>query len=306
MTKPEVSVVIPVSRRAGDLGRILVHVREGTGEAGDRCEVVMVVDGDQPGKLEEARRLAEQDPSIRLLQFARSFGEGAALRAGLLAANAPVLVTHPAYFQVEAAALPRLLREIEAGADVAFASRLPGRESWLNRVQRWGFNVLLRRLIGTRFRDVACGVRALRREALEEIGVYGGFHRFLVVAAVMRGLTVREVDAAVHPEARGARLYNLVTYLQRLLDIGNVFFLAKFTHRPLRFFGLIGAAVFVVGVGICVWVSFERLFLGVALGERPLFLLGVLLAALGFQTLALGLLGELITFSQAAQSKPYI
>ncbi|MDH3590229.1 MAG: hypothetical protein OER88_00005, partial [Planctomycetota bacterium] len=72
------------------------------------------------------------------------------------------------------------------------------------------------------------------------------------------------------------------------------------------FFGMVGALLFVPGLVICLYMSAMRLFAAnYALGDRPLFLFGVILAVLGFQMLAIGLLGEIISFSQARKTKPY-
>ena len=98
-------------------------------------------------------------------------------------------------------------------------------------------------------------------------------------------------------------MYSPTTYVLRLLDLVNVFFLLRFTQKPLRFFGLVGGGLFAVGFAICLYLSILKVFVGAQLGERPLLLLGVLLVVLGFQTLALGLLGELVTFVQSGPSQ---
>jgi len=113
------------------------------------------------------------------------------------------------------------------------------------------------------------------------------------------------VDAPVHPEGQSARAYSPATYLRRIIDIANVYFLTKFLHRPLRFFGVIGAVLFGVGLVLTGYLTVERLLGLTGLAGRPLFLLGVLLTAFGFQILALGLLGEIVSFSDAARSKPF-
>ena len=305
MSDPQISLVIPVSKRADDLPRLVASVRGEIEKAKKSCEVVLVVDGELPERLETCRKIAADDPKVRVLRFARRFGEGAALQAGLAATHAPVLVTHPAYVQVDHSVVPALIEAVDKGADLAFASRAPSRESLFNRLQRWCFNALVRRMLGLRFRDVACGVRALRRETLEEISSHGAFHRFITVAAAMSGYETVEVDAPLHPEGVRSRLYSPLTYMHRLLDIVNVAFVTKFLHKPLRFFGAIGAVLFVPGFLVCLFMTIQRLFFEVPLGDRPLFLFGVILTVLGFQVLAIGLLGEIISFSMAARKKPY-
>jgi len=305
MIVPDISVVLPVSKRADDLGRIVQLLRDGLAQTGKSYEILMIVDGELTDRLAQARRAAEGHDDVRVLRFARRFGEGAALQAGLHASRAPVVVTHPAYFQVAGDVIPRLVKALDEGADVAFASRLPSSETAFNRIQRWCFNALVRRFLKIDARDVACGVRALRREVLEEITAHGAFHRFITVAAMMSGFVVEEIDAPLHPDAGGTRAYSPATYVTRALDIMNVFFVTKFLHKPLRFFGAVGCTLLVPGLLICLYLSGLKIFTSASLGDRPLFLFGVILTVLGFQILAIGLLGEIISFSQAARKKPY-
>jgi glycosyltransferase involved in cell wall biosynthesis len=281
-------------------------VRDGIEATGKTCEVILVVDGEQPERLAEALALADLDDGIQVLRFERGFGEGAALSAGLRAAQAPIVLTHPAYFQTVGEVIPKLVEEIERGADVAIASRAKKSESIFNRAQRWLFNATLRLLFGVKFRDLACGLRVMRREALEEISVHGGWQRFLVVAAVMRGLRVREVEADVHPSSRRFSPYSPFTYFGRMLDVAKFFFLTKFVHRPMRFFGPIGAPMLLVGFVLCAYLSVLKIFYGEALGSRPLFMLGAMLVAFGLQILAIGLLAEIITYSRSTKTKPYV
>jgi len=290
-----------------DLGEILEAAREGVAAANMAIrEILIVVDGHQSGHLESVLELTKGDELVRVLRFEQRFGEGAALRAGLQEAEAPLLLMLPAYFQVSGDVIPKLLEKAAAGTDLAFASRKAQQDTLFNRIQRGIFNLGLRRGLGVRFRDMACGVRVLRRDALEELAVQGGFHRFMVVAAVMRGLSVKEVEADVHPRASRTRTYSPIVYLQRILDLANVVFLSRFVHRPLRFFGIVGGFIFTAGFLLCAWLSIERLFFAKGLAERPLFLLGILLLAFGFQIIAIGLLGEIITYGQSATRKPYV
>jgi hypothetical protein len=90
-----------------------------------------------------------------------------------------------------------------------------------------------------------------------------------------------------------------------LLDIVTVFFLLKFTKKPLRFFGLIGAGLFGVGLFISAVLSVQRIFGSTGLADRPLLILGVLLVVLGFQIVSIGLLGELIVFTHARKMRGY-
>ncbi|MBA3521228.1 MAG: glycosyl transferase family 2, partial [Gemmatimonadales bacterium] len=93
-------------------------------------------------------------------------------------------------------------------------------------------------------------------------------------------------------------------YLRRLLDVAAFFFLAKFTEKPLRFFGLVGSLSFAAGAVAGAVLLVERLN-GQGIANRPLLLLAVLLVALGVQLMGLGLVGEIIVHLRAPHRRAY-
>jgi len=144
-----------------------------------------------------------------------------------------------------------------------------------------------------------------KREVLEETGLYGDLHRFLPILASRQGFKVREIDIPQSGLERRIRTYPLGIYLRRVIDLLTVFFLIKFTRKPLRFFGLTGTAVLMMGLAITCYLVVMRLFFDVSLSERPLFLAGILFVVLGLQIFALGLIGEIIIFTHVKDIKEY-
>jgi hypothetical protein len=155
------------------------------------------------------------------------------------------------------------------------------------------------------FHDLGCNVRALKRAACMELQLYGDLHRFIPVLADRQGFRVREVKVRQSPKDRNSHVYRPREYTRRALDILTLLFIVRFTKRPLRFFGSIGVSMFALGALAILVMVVERLFLGQDLGSRPALLLASLLAVLGLQLLAIGLLGELVIFTHARQVKDY-
>ena len=145
----------------------------------------------------------------------------------------------------------------------------------------------------------------MRREVLEEISLYGDQHRFLALLADRQGFRVKEIDVRQSPQDRFTGHYRTREYAHRMLDIFTVFFLTRFTKKPLRFFGMVGASTFGIGFVFLLYLIIDRLFFDQALADRPALLLSSLLVVLGLQLFALGLLGELIIFTHAKNIKDY-
>jgi glycosyltransferase involved in cell wall biosynthesis len=303
-TNVDVAVIVPVSERYDDPDDLYLEYKRAIQSSGYRYEFTYVLDGDFPDVLRDLRRLQEQNEPIQIIKLTRSFGEATALTAGFENSTGDIILTLPAYHQVEPSELPKLLKEIHS-SDMVVARRFPRTDSRLNRLQTALFHWVLRFLTGSGLRDLGCSARAFRRQITMEIPVYGDQHRFLPLLAARQGYKIKELDLAQSAKDRRLRIYRLGTYPRRLLDLLTVFFLIKFTKKPLRFFGLIGVGVFLMGVVITIYLVIQRLFFSIALAERPALLLSSLLMVLGAQVFALGLIGELIIFTHAKDIKEY-
>ena len=99
-------------------------------------------------------------------------------------------------------------------------------------------------------------------------------------------------------------MYGPGTYLRRLIDVLGLYFLVRFTEKPLRFFGLVGSAVSLTGAALLLLLLIQRLQ-GKGLADRPLLLLAVLLVVLGVQATALGLVGEIIVHFSVLHRRSY-
>jgi hypothetical protein len=238
------------------------------------------------------------------LRFARPVSEAVALSAGFERARAEVIFTVPAYFDANPEGLPSLYAALEAGADLAVATRTDRGDSIVKRLQTRGFNRLTSWGTGTRFTDIASGTRALRREVVSDLSLYGDFHRFLPLLADRVGFTVREVAVQQDARARAPDVYRVRDYLWRVLDILSISFLSYFTRRPLRLFGAVGTLFGGMGSVILFVVAIQRI-MGQPAAGRSILILGALLVGVGVQAFTVGLLGELLLFFQARHIRSY-
>jgi glycosyltransferase involved in cell wall biosynthesis len=298
-----VSVVVPVVERADDLPTLYRAFAGELDRRGEEHEFLFVFDGGfDPAP--ELLELSHENDAVRLFSFARTFGETAALRLGIERSRGDVIVTLPAYFQVQPEGIGLLLDGMQQGADMVVACRSPRVDGWLNHLQSSVFHWLLGSVTDRRFHDIACGVRAMRRPVAESLPLYGDLHRFIPALALREGHRVDEVPVPQHPNDARTRVYGPAVYLRRLLDVAAFFFLAKFTEKPLRFFGLVGSVCFGLGALTGVVLLVQRIA-GQGIANRPLLLLAVLLVALGVQLMGLGLVGEIIVHLRSPHRRAY-
>jgi hypothetical protein len=300
----EISAIIPISGRHGDLVALFRDYRSGLASLGKRTEIIFVLDGPQPKAAEQIETLLRQGEKLTVIELTRQFGESTAVMAGFQRATAHIIVTLPAYYQIEASEIGKLVRALDS-TDMAIGHRFPRVGSAWESARRGAFHGIIAKVTGQSYRDLGCSARAFDRRVLEEISLYGDQHRFLPVLANRQGFKVAEIDVRQSPRDRFEGRYRPRDYVRRALDIFSVFFLVRFTKRPLRFFGMIGAVTFGLGALTLAWLVVDRLFFDQALGSRPALLLSSLLVVLGLQLFALGLLGELIIFTHAREMKDY-
>lgn len=301
----DLSVIIPVgTRHAADMLALCAEYKEGLDALGAPYEVIVVLDGPKPEMAADVQRLLSSGERISVISLTKRFGEATALVAGFQRARGRIIVTLPAYHQVRGGEIGKLVRAVGV-ADVVIGQRWPRAGSRFEAFRRDLFHRFLASITGQRFHDLGCGARAMKRRVLEEINLYGDQHRFLPVLASRLGFKVMEVELHQSPLDRFERGYPTREYVRRALDICTVFFLVRFTKKPLRFFGMVGVSTFLIGVVLVAWLAIDRLAFHHPLADRPALLLSSLLVVLGMQLFALGLLGELIIFTHARDIKDY-
>ena len=300
----EISVIVPVGARHTDARDLYAEYTAALDAIGEPYELIFVLNGPREEFASALRDQLPRSRRISVISLTRDFGEATAIMAGFEYASANRILTLPAYHQIEGSEIPKLVAALET-CDLATARRWPRAGGAFERLRRGAFHWLLESVTGLRFSDLGCGARAFDRRVLEEIQLYGDQHRFLPVLADRQGFRVREIDVRQSPKDRFEGIYEPRAYAGGFLDIFTVFFLVRFTKKPLRFFGMVGATTFVVGAVLITWLVFERLVFGYGLTERPALLLSSLLVVLGLQLFALGLLGELIIFTHARSIKDY-
>jgi glycosyltransferase involved in cell wall biosynthesis len=301
------SAIIPVGPRTDELDELITEYDSALASLGKPYEIIVVFDGLAGRRrhwLDVLQGLVITNGRLRIIELAREFGESSALAAGFDAAKGELLITLPAYYQIEPADIPRLFNAEMGSNDMLIAVR-PRSGASFDSLRRKAFHALFRFTSGMHFRDLNCGVRLLKREVASEIPLYGEQHRFLPALARRRGFRVEEIELVQSAKDKFRGRYKAREYLQRLLDILTVFFLVRFTKKPLRFFGTIGFVAASFGSIVTLVLVVQRLFFGLSLANRPALLLATLFVVLGGQVFALGFVGELIIFTHASKMKEY-
>ena len=302
---PDISVVVPISERHDDMRLLYKLYADKLTTMKNSFEFVFVLDGDFNIAGKALQELKDQGNPIRIIKLAKSFGESTALMEGFRQAKGKAIITLASYIQIEPEDLFKVFSAYKEGNDMVITRRFPRKDPLINRVQSIVYHYLIRKLTGSPFKDITSGMRLFDKKVLSEVVLYGDLHRFIPIFALERGLKVKEVKVTQRKEDTQVRVVKPGTYLRRILDIITLFFLVKFTKKPLRFFGLMGTALFLPGFFVSTYLALMKLFSEVSLSEKPLLLAGILLMIFGIQIFSVGLVGELILFSHAKDIEDY-
>ena len=267
-------------------------------------EILFVDDGSRDGSFDVLKQLHQSDARVRVFRFRKNCGKSPSLAAGFDHVRGDIVFTMDADLQDDPAELPRLVEKLEEGFDLVSGWKRVRKDPLSKRVFSKFFNGIVGWFTGIQLHDFNCGLKAYRREVVDQLSVYGEMHRFLPVWAAQYGFRVTELPVVHHPRQAGRSKFGAERILNGFFDFGTVLFISRSLKRPLhllgRFgicFGLIGLLVFLFGVGAIV---LTHIVLGaMALGVGGLFIM------MGFQAVFLGLIAELLTFYRRADEPPY-
>ena len=289
-----ISVVVPLLNEAESLPQLYHELVETLDQIALPFELIFVDDGSTDGSGRLLRALFAEDDRVQVIQFRRNFGKSSALTAGFDAASGDVVITLDADLQDMPAEIPRLLAELQDGADLASGWKYPRHDPLSKRLPSALFNSVVRLTTGVRLHDFNCGYKAYRSEVLAEIHLYGELHRYIPVLAHFRGFRVTETKVQHRARRFGRSKFGASRFTRGFFDLITVLFLTQYTRRPLHFFGWIGLTTLVAGFAINAYLA-VLWFLGQGIGTRPLLTFGVLLMIIGAQFGLFGLLAEMIT-----------
>lgn len=300
------SVVIPCYNEEPNLLPLyeeLAAVLDGLPEP---SEIIFVDDGSTDGGYELLKTLAQRDRRVRLIRMRRNFGQTAAMAAGFAHASGEVVVTMDADRQNDPRDIPVLLEKIRAGYDLVAGWRADRKDAWLSRkLPSRLANGLISWATDVKLHDYGCTLKAIQRDVAKGISLYGEMHRFIPAIASWMGVRIAEVKVNHRPRVAGKSKYGISRTFRVMLDLITVKFLLSYGGRPIHFFGFPGLAATLIGGVLGLWLVFERFFAGVALGNRPLLMVALLLVLVGVQFIGLGLLAELqVRTYHEAQDKP--
>lgn len=291
----QVSVLIPVKDEEATLGTLVGEIDEAFATLpGTGYEVIFVDDGSTDTSWQVMTQLAAENPRVRALKLRRNFGKAAALAAAVDEARGERVVTMDADLQDDPAEVPRLLAELDDGADLVSGHKADRKDPLGKRIPSKFFNMMTNVMTGLKINDHNCGLKAARTEVYRRVPLYGELHRYIPALAHQTGYQVRELAVNHRAREHGKSKYGLERYVRGAIDLLTVMTITKYGRRPAHLFGGIGLLSALIGFVMLAYLTIVKIFGGEAIGDRPLLMLGILLVILGVQLISIGLIAEIV------------
>jgi glycosyltransferase involved in cell wall biosynthesis len=302
---PTFSIVIPVRNESESIDQLLAAIETALEPLSGNHEVLFVDDGSIDDTLEKLKCLARTHRHVRVFSFRRNLGKSQALEYGFRMATGNYILTMDADLQDDPRDLQQMYDHLtREGADMVSGWRKKRQDSALKIVPSKIFNlIVIRMLFGCSFKDMNSGLKLYKAHVAKELQLSGGLHRFIPLIASEMGFRVIEVPVRHHERKYGSSKYRSTKIFTEIPDLLTVFFLIKYTRRPLHFFGKIGSALFALGFAFLLYLTFLWTR-SIPIGTRPLLSFGVLLILVGGQIVCTGLLADLIVNQERRQDFP--
>ena len=303
----DLSLVVPVYNERENLPLLMDAIYAALTPLDKTWEVVLVDDGSKDGSVDVLTEFAEKDMEhVRVVIFRRNFGQTAAIAAGIDHSEGRIIVLLDADMQNDPADIPMLLAKLDEGYDLVSGWRKDRKDNRFTRTIPSNMaNSLISWVTGVHLHDYGCTLKAYRREALEGFRLYGEMHRFIPVFAHAVGAKITELPVRHHPRKFGEAKYGLERTVKVILDLFTVKFLLDFSHKPMRLFGGTGILLIAASILLLMYLFIRKVFFLVPVLSSPFFQIGVMFLILGFQSILMGLIAELLARTyHESQSKP--
>jgi glycosyltransferase involved in cell wall biosynthesis len=299
------SAVIPVYNEAGNLVSLDKELKFVLASLGQSFEIIYVNDGSTDASLSELKTLKD----VTILNMNRCYGQATALDAGFKAAQGDIVISLDGDGQNDPADIVKLLEKMEAeDLDVVAGWRKVRSDKKGIRVLTRIGRSLRRTLIDDPVHDTGCTLRVYKREAAQSLDIGGEMHRYILALLRFRGFTMGEVVVSDRARIHGTSKYGYTKAVRGFIDLLYIWFIYKYSQRPLHLFGYMSLASFLLSVVSFIYTLYDKFALGMHINRNIWFFLAFFFLIMGILLFSFGIIIDLlmrIYFNTSRNEKRY-
>lgn len=298
------SILIPLFNEEESLAELYTELCQVMKKTTGLFEIIFINDGSTDGSEKVLSQIVEKDPKIQVIHFVKNYGKSAAYMAAFEEAKGEIILTLDADMQDNPREIPRMIKALKQGNDLVVGWKKKRFENEpLKKIPSFFYNGLKGLLFGLHLHDSNCGFRVMRKSVAQSLNLFGDRYRFIPELAHRNGFKVREIPVDHRRRKYGVSKYGITRFITGFLDILTVRFSTSFSQRPLHFFGSLGILPILLGSLCEIYALIQKLSGSTFQTHIGAIIIGVMLIIIGFQFLALGLIGEMI--SERSGNKTY-
>lgn len=287
----EISIVIPVLNEEKSVKQMFNEINEVVKKITHSYEIVFVDDGSWDNTFNNL--VAIKDKHLKIIKLRDNFGQSSAMDAGFKNSDAKIIITMDGDLQNDPADIPKLLKKMNEGYDVASGWRYNRKDKFGKRFASIISYFIRHKLTKLPIHDPGCSLKAYKREALKGMDLTGEMHRYITDICHLKGFKVGEVVVNHRPRLYGKTKYRFTRLIKGFLDLFVIYFWQKYAKRPMHFFGGIGLLLILSGGIIDAKLIAERLIYNTRLSDRPLFVLSNFVLIMGIQFFLSGIIADI-------------
>ncbi|MFA4960223.1 MAG: glycosyltransferase family 2 protein [Candidatus Pacearchaeota archaeon] len=288
--KVKYSVVIPVYNEDGNvkiLHEEIVAVMNSLGS----YEIIYINDGSTDITMSELRKLR----GVTIIDLNRNYGQSTALDAGFKHAKGEIIISMDGDLQNDPKDILKLLKKLESdNLDVVCGWRKKRKDKNGVKVLTKIGRALRKFMIKDDVHDTGCTLRVYRAKAAKSLDISGEMHRYILALLRWKGFKIGEVEVNHRPRINGKTKYGYGKAIRGFIDLIYIWFIDKYSQRPLHIFGSIGIFSFLIGISAFIYSICEKLFFGLSLNRSGWFLLGTFLIIAGLMAFSFGIVIDLL------------
>ncbi|KKQ77583.1 MAG: Glycosyl transferase GT2 family [Parcubacteria group bacterium GW2011_GWC1_38_6] len=294
-----ISVIVPVYNEAGNIIPLHKEIKDSLASIKSNIEIIYVNDGSTDDSLIEMCSL--QDVSI--LDLNRNYGQSVALDAGFKAATGEIIVTLDGDGQNDPCDIPHLLQKFEEDhLDVVAGWRKKRNDPWNIRFITDVARFFRRLIIGDIIHDSGCTLRVYRRAAVKSLDIGGEMHRYILALLKWKGFRIGELEVNHRLRTRGRSNYGSSKAFRGLIDLVYIWFIHKYSDRPVHLFGYMGlTSLGLAGLSLF-WSLYEKIMKGLSLNRNGWFFIGSFFFLAGIIFFSFGIVIDIVIRMQLTLS----
>jgi len=298
MKSVDLSIIVPVYNEAGNISRLDREIREAVLNLGS-FEIIYVNDGSTDSSLAELKSL----PVATIIDLNRNYGQATALDAGFKAAKGTIIVSLDGDGQNDPRDIHLLLKKLkENNLDVVAGWRKTRRDRAQIRILTRIGRLMRRIMIGDIVHDSGCTLRVYTREAVQSLDIGGEMHRYILALLKWKGFRIGEVVVNDRPRQMGKSKYGPSKMLRGFIDLVYIWFIHKYSQRPLHLFGYLSFISFIFTALAGFWTLYGKLILGLSLNRNGWFFITFFFLLTSIILFSFGIVIDLLIRIQLASS----